>query len=53
MSSKPSPLTSPAVATDWPAPSPAAAPLILKPAVPSRLDRLVFGAKPVALPNTT
>ena len=52
-SSKPSPLTSPAEATERPLLSSAATPLSLKPVVPSRLDRSMFAAKPPALPNTT
>ena len=38
MSSKPSPLTSPAEATEPPLSSPAATPLILKPSTPARLE---------------
>ena len=55
-SSKPSPLTSPAEATEKPLWSPLASPLILKPLLPSRVDRsrlpLVRSANE-ALPNTT
>ncbi len=52
-SSKPSPLTSPADATETPLTSKAAPPVNLKPSVPFRLDRSVFAEKPEALPNTT
>jgi hypothetical protein len=53
MSSKPSPLMSPAEATELPLRSRAATPLILKPLPPLRLARLTFGAKPSAWPNST
>ena len=46
-------VTSPDAATDCPLWSSAAAPLSLKPVVPSRLERLMLAAKPEALPNTT
>src|SRR5437016_1775062 len=41
-SAKPSPLTSPAEATERPVRSYAAAPLSVKPLLPSRLDRSIF-----------
>ena len=52
-SAKPSPLTSPAEATEMPLLSNPATPLSLKPLLPLRLDRSMFEPKPAALPNTT
>ena len=46
-------MTSPAEDTETPLASPAAAPVILNPVVPFRLDRASVDAKPLALPNTT
>jgi hypothetical protein len=44
-SAKPSPLTSPADATDRPLSSSAATPLNLKPLPPSRLDKSMFAGE--------
>ena len=52
-SAKPSPLTSPAEATELPLRSPAATPLSLKPLAPLRVERSRLAPKPAALPNTT
>ena len=45
-SAKPSPLTSPAEATERPVVSPAAAPLSLNPFAPSRLESWILAANP-------
>ncbi|WP_373481199.1 hypothetical protein [Geminocystis sp.] len=52
-SSKPSPLTSPALLTEAPETSMGLIPLMIKPLAPLRVDKLRVGEKPPLLPNTT